>query len=417
MAAWVFSDILGWDRNIGLCAEQCLPPNRFWANKNMRPEGSGVSAVSAAGWWDAIVMRPHRLIAELVKRCVAQGVRVTNHARVKELLVDGNIVGGVRYACAEGSELRTLRSKLVIDAAGHGGRIFRNRCDALYPLCDWVGAANFLLDEQTSVAWASAYRARERLGFGGADSVGSLRDFFFVPTPDGMLAGTTYVAVDSVQDQLAAAQKAFDQLIDECNRARPEKFLRVDDVKHMFWGLLPADKGSSGVVSTRLLEHDLLVDGKTEFGLRGYHRVQAVKLTTATELARETMMMVQRQWRDLGAPKSPRALVSVDDSDELRSLFAENSSTRINALISQMEIGQLRDLIRHCVRKEFAVSLEDLLQRRIGLLAINYPDNPVRDRLATLMGEELAWTQDRVSKELDHATKAVEGALAVLIAN
>jgi glycerol-3-phosphate dehydrogenase len=81
-AAWVFSDILGWDRNVGLCAEQRLPPNRFWANKNMRPAGPGGSAVPAAGWWDAIVMRPHRLTSELVQRNVSQGVRVTDHARV-----------------------------------------------------------------------------------------------------------------------------------------------------------------------------------------------------------------------------------------------------------------------------------------------------------------------------------------------
>jgi len=346
----------------------------------------------------------------LVQYCKAQGVQVENHARVTEL-IEGKQSGiiGARYQRLEDAVVTSVRCKIVIDVAGYAGRLFRRRISSLPQLCGWVGAANFLLEERSSSTWATGLRTRECYGVGGSNQLlGKKRDFFFVPTTTGTLVGTTYTSVDLNINFEQATDLAFNQLLDEINRARPSRPIAKSDIKHMFWGLLPAAMGVSRSASSQLLQQDLVVDGAKRFGLDGYCRVQGVKLTTAFELAARVLPIVQQYFSgDLLRGQRGRAVEASVSVPRQRAIFSTEDPQIINEILLAMTGDELRDLVQHCVRKEHALTLEDLLQRRIGLLPVEYPVEEIRRDVADQMAILFAWTKRRTAQELADANLLV----------
>jgi len=417
-AACVFADILGWDRNAGLADGDRLPATTIWKPIFLSSQGADTNAVPAAAWWDAVVTQPHRLVVRLVQSCVSANAGVINHTRITGLILDDNhSISGVQTQRFGEGALSSLRCKVIIDTTGHGGRLFRSRVTALRPLCEWVGAANFLLDEQTSDTWATGLRARERDGLNdGTARLGKWRDFFFVPTPAGMLAGTTYVCVNPDSGLTQAAELAFEQLLDEINRARPARVLTGSAIKHMFWGLLPAVRGASGSASSRLLQHDLIVDGAKEFGLRGYYRVQGTKLTTAFELAASVVPMVRKYYSKLELPTQSTETPTASATElQEHSIFSVADPLLVNQRLAAMTGDQIQGLVKGCVRNEYALTLEDLLQRRLGLLPVDYPGEDIRHALVAKIATLLGWDEPRREKELSAADLAVAASPASVV--
>lgn len=404
--ACLFADALGWDKNSGLAENNRLPGSNVLTSVLLHPESTNTENIPAIGWWDAVLSQPHRLMAALVRQCDSLGIRLVNHARVTELVVDkDDRVVGARYQRIGDSSTTRLRCRVVVDVAGHGGRLFRRRIGSLRPVCDWVGAANFLLDEPSPGAWAIGLRVRERNGAsGGAESLGKKRDFFFVPTPSGVLAGSTYTHLEPGAGIDSALELAYEQLLDEISRARPDRDISASNVKHLFWGLLPAGPKGVGSASSRLLSRDLVIDGAREFGVAGYIRVQGVKLTTAFELASRVVPLLQQYHskddsdEPVGLPEF--ATTSVAETPAVLSL---DTPSAVKLTLESMESDDVRELVRHCVHHEYALTLEDLLQRRLGLLPFDYPGEQLRRSLAEHMARLLSWDDSRTTQELRHA--------------
>jgi glycerol-3-phosphate dehydrogenase len=408
--ACLFADVLGWDKNSGLSGNDRLPGSNVWKPTSLYPGEERSKRVPAIGWWDAVLSQPHRLIASLVGKCNFLGIRLVNHARVTELVVDKDKgITAVQYQRMGDDAPSRLDVRAVVDASGHGGRSFRRRIPAIKRECDWVGAANFLLDEQPSSSCAIGLRARECYGVKeGAPELGKWRDFFFVPTPSGLLAGTTYTFADPDAEPALAKSLAYEQLMDEINRARPDREVSAANIKHFFWGLLPATIAASGSASSRLLGRDLIVDGAKEYGLPGYYRVQGVKLTTAFELAYRVvpMLLRYRSTVDRGGLKASTEVASSVETMAPTILMLASPS-ELKTTLGSMTGDEIRDIVSHCVRREYAQTLEDLLQRRLGLLPCDYPDEQLCRSLAQEMAAQLGWDESRVAKEVKHAESLV----------
>jgi len=407
--ACLFADILGWDKNSGLSGDGRLPGSNVWKPISLYPGKERSKGIPAIGWWDAILSQPHRLVARLVGKCNSLGIRLVNHARVTELVVDESKgITAVLYQRMGDDVPSRLGVQAVVDASGHGGRSFRRRIAAIKRECDWVGAANFLLDEQPSSSCAIGLRARECGGKEGATKLGKWRDFFFVPTPSGLLAGTTYTFADPDAKPALAKSLAYQQLMDEINRARPDREVSAENIKHFFWGLLPATIAASGSASSRLLGRDLIVDGAKNYGLPGYYRVQGVKLTTAFELAYRVvpMLLRYRSSVDRGGLKGSTEVASSAEIVAPTILMLASPSD-LKTTLSSMTDDEIRNMVSHCVRQEYAQTLEDLLQRRLGLLPCDYPNEQMRRSLAQEMATQLGWDESRLAKELELAESLV----------
>lgn len=402
--ACMLADVLGWDRNRGLASGQRLPATKIWRSLTVDSPAPGQSPVAAASWWDAVVVQPHRLISKLLHLSDALGVQLLNYSCVNELIIDSSSgkVSGVRFRDANTGAASTITCGLVVDAAGRGGRVFRKGLPGWQPSCSWILAANVLLDARFSRSWAYGYRAHECTGIDVGLSHGRKRDFFFVPTPLGTLAGTTYLTVGPESDGRGALQQALNQLLDEINRARPRRVVNESDVKHVFWGFLPANIGESGSASSRLLQHDFVIDGEKRFGVGGYWRVQGIKLTTAFELAAKIRPIVRRAMAKYRDERKLTAVQTIekhvtDKWDHLSVGSTRDACSELEALTAK----ELQEFARHCVEFEYTKSLVDLLHRQLGLLPLFYPSIETRRALAVGMGEVLGWSERRLLKEIE----------------
>ncbi len=72
-----------------------------------------------------------------------------------------------------------------------------------------------------------------------------------------------------------------------------------------------------------------------------------------------------------------------------------------------MTADQIEGLVKGCVRTEYSLTLEDLLQRRLGLLPVGYPGKDVRHILVAQMATLLGWAESRRAKELSEADLAI----------
>ena len=87
----------------------------------------------------------------------------------------------------------------------------------------------------------------------------------------------------------------------------------------------------------------------------------------------------------------------------------------VNQRLTAMTADQIQGLVKGCARNEYALTLEDLLQRRLGLLPVDYPGEDIRHALVAKMATLLDWDESRRAKELSEADLAVAAGPASVV--
>ncbi len=88
-------------------------------------------------------------------------------------------------------------------------------------------------------------------------------------------------------------------------------------------------------------------------------------------------------------------------------ILALDSPSDVKEMLFAMGSDEVRKLVLHCVHNEYAGTLEDLLQRRLGLLPFDYPGEQLRRSLAEQMAILLGWDQARTTRELQQADSLI----------
>ena len=251
---------------------------------------------------------------------------------------------------------------------------------------------------------------------------------FLVPWPDYWLIGTTDAAFDGPPDRPSAAGWEIDQLLATVN-ATLDVDLRRDEIVGTYAGLRPliAPTGGSTVKASR--EHLVTADGN------GVVRIGGGKYTTYRVMARDVIDVVLGPGgvERLPSATADRRLIGAADRPELDRIVAEIGSVAGVAaahpeaaarLVARHgteapgvvalggELGLLRALapgrpyldaeVAWAVRRESALSIDDVLSRRLRLSAELGPDGPaVARRVAQIMGSELGWGDTRQVLEVE----------------
>ncbi|MEO6206990.1 MAG: glycerol-3-phosphate dehydrogenase C-terminal domain-containing protein, partial [Candidatus Limnocylindrales bacterium] len=254
------------------------------------------------------------------------------------------------------------------------------------------------------------------------------RIVFLVPWPDHWLIGTTDARFDGAPDRPAAAAWEVDQLLAGVNASLDVDLTR-DDVVGTYAGLRPlvAPSGGSTVKASR--EHRVAIQPN------GVIRISGGKYTTYRVMAREVI--------DAGlGPDAARArpsvtaehrLVGAADRPALDRLVAELSTIPGIAVAHPQaaarlvarhgthaaavaglggELDLLRPLVAGrpfleaevawAVRHEFALSLDDVLSRRLRLSPeLADRGQVVAPRVAAIMARELGWGVTRQELEVE----------------
>lgn len=376
----------------------------------------------SAVFTDGQVTYAERLCVELGVAAAGDGAVIRTKTRVEEpLLEDGRVVG-VRYRdlSPDGDgALHDVRAPVVLNVAGPWiDRIFRTGAPPPQPrLNGGTKGSHLIVDPFPGAPTDVVYYESKADG----------RLVLVIPWMGRYMLGTTDIRFDDDPDLARCDADEMAYILGEVNTLVPAANLTPDHVLYTYSGVrpLPYAPGvkESSVPRTHVL-HDHAADG-----LPGVVTVVGGKLTTYRQLAEDA---IDDAFRRLGrkAPKCvtrslpfPGALddpaplraelvgagLSARTAERLLTLYGRRAVDVVASAgedVALLEVfdegtGAIGAELLFAVRREFAVTLADVLARRVALAFEPGHGLESVDRAAALLGDRLGWDDDRRKAEVE----------------
>ena len=372
-----------WQIGVGLAlydwlsAGKSLPSRRVFGREALLEHMPGLNPdglVGGASYYDAQVRYPERLVVENVRDAVAHGAELATYSRVTRVRVENGRATGVEWQAASGP--RAASAPLIVNAAGPWvdevlGPIQHTR------LIGGTKGSHIVVPSFPGAPRSGVYVEA------GADH----RPLFILPWNDLLLIGTTDERYEGepAAATIDARERAY--LVAETERVFPGAAGLAERVLYTHTGVRPLPhrpRGAEGAITRR---HII----RRHRAARGLYSIVGGKLTTHRALAEDVLHKVRRELprpvdRKLThARPLPGSLPPADRSlllDELRGKLGEQQAQRlwriygrfaadVAALAARSELAAPLDggavltaELVYAVTTEWAVTLEDLLQRR-----------------------------------------------------
>ena len=358
-AALAMNDLLSFRRNAGVASELELGRGETLSAAEMReafPQVRTAGLLGGARWTDYFMVSSERVLIEQLRDACRRGAVALNYARVDGLVVDGGTVRGVRAVdAATGAEL-TVRARRVVNCAGPLVRsLTRGEKGDSESLFHPSLAFNVLLEATLPTNAAVAVTAPEP----GATTL------FLVPQKRTVLAGTMHLPRPAGTVDAEPTRVELEDYLRQLRAAIPGFDVRLEHVRRVFAGLLPARAADSAA----LVKREAIVDHGAVGGPRGFYSVSGVKYTTSGDVAAQVMAV-------LGWP------LAVDES-ALPTCDATALLTDASRLWSEDE-QSVREALRTVASEECVQSLDDLIFRRSNWATTEPDVDAVRARLVEI---------------------------------
>jgi len=433
-AAFRLDRYLGRDRNEGVEPELNLPPAKLVSRAATLKLFPGVrqdGLTGGANWYDYQIVHSSRLTIAFAEAASAAGAQLVNHAAaVAPIKVNGR-VAGMRVRDGLTHEEIDVRAALTINAAGaHAGELMR-----------LFGVARELpLLKATNLV--TSKRASDMALAAPATSGAMLT---LTPWHGCAMIGTFQSATLKQPADLAVTSAEIDEAIAEANSAFPALKLTRDEVTLVHRGIVPASAlrasagqgrsapgAAAGQARAQLLGSPQIIDHAAD-GAAGAMTVIGVKFTTARGVgARAADAAIKRLGKPSLRPRRERIetlpgagiadhealtietaravglelappiirhlnAIYGDRSADIVRIMAERSEWRMPIVGGRPIVGAE---VIHAIRREMAVTLADIVIRRMELGAMGHPGDDMVAACARVAADELGWTGDQRDREI-----------------
>jgi glycerol-3-phosphate dehydrogenase len=357
---------IGSDRNDGLGAAHRLPAGRLVSPAEARALLEGVAPAnfgSAAMWYDYQTVRGDRLTLAFAMAAANHGAVLANYTEAVALLRNGTTrARGVRAKDALTGNEFDISARSVVNAGGPWASAFLRQAalPAKWPL---LKAMNLVTSRPAPKA---ALVAATREG----------RALVLLPWQGRVLVGTSESRDECAADDQQARRSEMTAFLAEVNETFPALHLEAEEITLVHRGAVPATNSGGRLA---LLGRSRIIDHGPE-GIDNLVSVIGVKYTTARIVAERTVNLL---FSKLGRPAVPCRTAEA-------ALPGGGSSDR-----------DPTDPVLHAVREEMAQTLVDVVVRRTGIGAAQYPGAAIARECAEVMQKEMGWSEDRKQRELD----------------
>ena len=358
-AALAMNDLLSFRRNAGVASHLRLDRGETLSAAEMQeafPQVRTAGLLGGARWTDYFMVSSERVLVEQLRDACRHGSVALNYTRVDGLLVEAGAVRGVRVSDAATGSQYTVRARKVVNCAGPLVRsLTRGEKGDSESLFHASLAFNVLLEATLPTTSAVAVTVPEP----GATTL------FLVPQQRTVLAGTMHLPRPAGTVDAVPTRAELEDYLRQLRAAIPGFDVRLEHVRRVLSGLLPARAANSA----ELVKREVIADHGAAGGPRGFYTVSGVKYTTSGDVAARVMAVLG--WE------------ADADESELPTADATALLTDAGRLWSEDE-ASVREALRAVVSEESVQSLDDLIFRRSNWATTEPNIDAVRARLVEI---------------------------------
>lgn len=389
-----------------------LPGTRLTSRSKFIKLAANINSDAITGgaiWHDAQVKNTERLVWQFIKSAIKIGATAINHAVVLEHNKSGDRHNLVIRDQITGCE-KTVTTSAMVDSSAAWN--FIKHC---LPKPDH--------DENLTFLKAVNIIVRKKVvdisvGTNVKTDDNNSRLYFFSPWRDCTMIGTWYSSVESYPDNSFSQDEAI-ACINEVNAAFNKKLLNVDDICNVHIGFLPANINphtSSFTLDKNLLSNYQLKDWSGQPGMQNVYSLRGTKYTLARydaeqvidQLAKNMKWKVTRSRSD-HLPIFQEAPATEHDSSlatNITNNLLENYGSDIELLLDYIKDNpqsaelipatqnHIRAEIQYAVLHEQALTLSDLLKRRLAIGDREPPNIETAQYCAQVMQPILSWSDE-----------------------
>ena len=356
-------DLLSFDRGWLDDPAQRLPGHSWLSAKDARTREPILDQPGLDGaflYYDAQMPSPERLALACLADADAHGAALANYVEAKRLLLRDGRIEGASVHDTMGGQSFDIRARATLVAAGPWADIFLEH--ALH-----ASASHKLLRSKGIHVVVPALTQSHALTMATKHG-----HFFVLPWRGHTLLGTTDTAFTGDPDSVGVSEADIEQFFGTINAHLPGAALSRDKALYFYAGLRPlvADGAGDTYGASRRSE---LVDHGTSDGLDGLFSAIGGKWTTSRHLAEQ---VVDRLVTKLGV-KTKRC---------------ETAARKLPVAAP--------DVVR-AVRDEMALTLEDVVMRRLGSGLLGPMPAKDLDDVSRAVATELGWDEARRQREIE----------------
>lgn len=367
---------------------------------------------------DAQCEFPERLCAEWLVEAMQHGAVTRNYCKVQ------SVRPGAHRITVQAQDLLTqteceFEAKYVVNASGPWvDEVCATAMVGTKKLIGGVRGSHILLDRFLGAPSNPIYTE-------AADG----RPFFVVPWNGQLMVGTTEVRDEGDPGRARASADEIDYLLAGFNRLFPEHSASVTDVRGTFSGVRPLPNTGNDARDYNAITRRSFIHDHAQDGFPGLYSIIGGKLTTAASLARqcaralgiraveETVPQVAvgpasgfdntlEQWAHQMAQRCRISAASARATAEWhgRSALCVLRRTIDDCSLAEPIVEGSDHLLAvavHAVERESAITLADILLRRVPIaLTGNWsPEQSIAS--AERIGRALRWSESRIAEELE----------------
>lgn len=367
-----------------------------------------------------------RLVMEVIKSASEYNAVSCNYMEARDLIKEQNFIVGAKAKDLINDKEISIRAKQVINATG----VWMDKmCQVDEPQSNQkvrpAKGVHITIER-------SRIPSEQALLFESAYNDG--RSLFFIPWYEGIIIGTTDTDFKGSIDSPVASPEDIKYILESTNKVFPNAKLTNQDVLSSYAGLRPlidegnkstkdisrehrifeSDSGLISIAGGKLTTYRLMANQLMSFVIKSMKErnlVQAVKPTITDKLclsgfsSGQTLESVQKEIFPKAEKLGLDRVVSdhlVEDygfnAQEILSIVAENKKLSARLTPKLPFIGAE---VIYSVRAEQATHIDDFLVRRTRIAFLSQDQGTsVAPNVASLMKEELNWSQSQMETEL-----------------
>lgn len=367
---------------------------------------------------DAQCEFPERLVAEWLVEAALASAEIRNHCELMQVVAMNGRAQSVILRDLLSGEESQVEAEWIFNATG--------------PWADELCSKSGVLTEERLIGGVRGSHLVVKKFAGAPETAlyteaSDARPIFVIPWNEQLLIGTTEIREDDNPSSVEPTLDEVEYLLRSVNRLFPSAKIGIEDIQYAFAGVRPLPYSGAEAPSAITRKH--ILHDHAEEGASGLVSIVGGKLTTALALARDCARHIGinvrkpqevcvvigdangveatiSQWaRTVGSmacigEDSARALAKMRGRRALCVAQLARADERLRARICNHTDHILAEVV-DAVRYEYAVTLGDILLRRVPLALGSCWDEHCSRTAAERIGPALGWDEHDTAQQLE----------------